>query len=900
MKKNLVRLFLPWLALAASVALAQAPQQVATVEGVTEYRLANGLRVLTVPDASADTVTVHVTYLVGSRHEGYGERGMAHLLEHLLFKDSRNYTDIKQEFVRRGARYNGTTAYDRTTYFETLPASEDNLDWALGMEADRMVNANIAKSDLDSEMTVVRNEFEMGENSPNSVLYERMQRLAFAWHNYGHAIIGNRSDIESVPIERLQAFYRTWYQPDNAVLIVGGRFDASRALTMVDRHFGAIPRSARALPALYTVEPTQDGERTVTLRRVGDTPAVSAMYRVPAGSHADYPAIDVLVHVLGNAPSGRLHRALVQKGLASSIWGGERAMHDPGVAYFGARLAKDAPLEPARDTLLSVLEGVAQEPIRADEVERARIALLKDLENVQLDARSLVRWLSEFAAIGDWRLFYLYRDRLQQVTVEDVQRVATAYLKPANRVLGQFIPTAQPERAEIPPRPDAAALVAQYRGRDEVAQGEAFDPSPQNIEKRVIRRELANGIRVALLPRKTRGGTVLASLELHWGDEASKMNRATACDLAGGMLMRGTRKHSRAELSDALDRLNASVSVDLDSASIETKRGQLADALRLVAEVLRQPSFLAAEFEELKRASLTGAEARRSDPSAISAERLSRHLTPYPRGHWLEPKSTDERIGELTAATLDDARRCYTDLVGATGADFVAVGDFDPDAVTALVEELFGGWKNPRPYTRIRARYFERPPHQEEVRTPDKANAALRAGLNLRLRDDHPDFPLLVLGSYLLGGSSAARLPARVREKDGLSYSTYAHFSASALDESASFGVASIFAPQNSERIEKAIREELERALKDGFPESEFDTAKKGLLEARRLARAQDRALVARLSNYLFIQRTFAWDIELERRIAALTANEVRDALRRHLDPAKLSVLKAGDFRQPY
>ena len=528
MKKNLARLLLPWLALAASLALAQAPQQLATVEGVTEYRLANGLRVLTVPDASADTVTVHVTYLVGSRHEGYGEKGMAHLLEHLLFKDSHHYTDIKRELVRRGARWNGTTAYDRTTYFETLPASEDNLDWAIGMEADRMVNASIAKSDLDSEMTVVRNEFEMGENSPNSVLYERMQRLAFAWHNYGHAIIGNRSDIESVPIERLRGFYRTWYQPDNAVLIVGGRFDASRALTMVGRHFGAIPRPARALPALYTVEPTQDGERSVTLRRVGDTPAVSAMYRIPAGSDADYPAIDMLVHVLGNAPSGRLHRALVQKGLASSIWGGERAMHDPGIAYFGARLAKDAPLEPARDTLLSVLEGVAQEPIRADEVERARIALLKDIENVQLDARSLVRWLSEFAAIGDWRLFYLYRDRLQQVTVEDVQRVASAYLKPANRVLGQFIPTAQPERAVIPPRPDAAALVAQYRGREEVSQGEAFDPSPQNIEKRVIRRELANGIRVALLPRKTRGGTVLASLELHWGDEASKMNRASA------------------------------------------------------------------------------------------------------------------------------------------------------------------------------------------------------------------------------------------------------------------------------------------------------------------------------------------------------------------------------------
>ncbi len=899
MNKILPRLALFWLALALAAfgALAQVPQPVATVEGVTEYRLANGLRLLTVPDPSADTVTVHLTYLVGSRHESYGEKGMAHLLEHLLFKDSKNFKDLKQEFTRRGARWNGTTAYDRTTYFETLPASEANLDWALAMEADRMVNANVAKADLDSEMTVVRNEFEMGENNPGSVLYERMLRLTFNWHNYGHAIIGNRSDIESVPIERLQAFYRTWYQPDNAVLIIGGRFEAPRALESVQRHFGAIPRPSRALPALYTSEPTQDGERTVTLRRAGDTPIVAAMYRVPAGSHADYPALDVLVHAFGNAPSGRLHRALVQKGLASAVWGWERALHDPGFAFFGARLGKDAAPGPARDALLAVLEGVAREPIQAEEVERARVALLKEYDKIESDSRALVRWLSEFSAMGDWRLFYLYRDRLREVKVEDVQRVALAYFKPASRVLGEFVPSAAPDRAEIPPRPDPGALVAQYRGRGDVAQGEAFDPSPQNIEARLMRRSLANGIRIALLPKKTRGGTVIASLALHWGDETSKMNRATACALAGGMLLRGTKRHSRAELRDAFDRLNASVSVDLESASVETKRAQLADALRLVAEVLHEPSFPAAEFEELKRASLTSAESQRSDPSAIASERLSRHLSPYPAGHWLEPKTVEQRIGELNAATLEDARRCYAELVGASGADFVAVGDFDPDAVAKLAEELFGGWKNPSPYKRIPVRYFERPALEEEVRTPDKANAVLRAGENLKMRDDHPDFPALVLGGYLLGGSPSSRLPERVREKEGLSYSTYAYFNASSLDESAYFGVSAIFAPQNKQRVEAAIREELQRALKDGFAAAEFEAARKGLLEARRLARTQDRTLAARLSNYLYLGRTFAWDIELEKRIAALAATEVRDALDRHLDPARLSVLKAGDFR---
>src|SRR5688572_3929070 len=257
-----------------------APVKVATVEGVTEYRLDNGLRVLAVPDPSATTVTVHITYFVGSRNEGYGEKGMAHLLEHLLFKGAKRYSNIKEELNRRGARYNGTTSNDRTNYFETLNATGDNLEFAIGLEADRMVNSFVKKSDLDSEMTVVRNEFESGENRASGVLYERMQRLSFTAHNYGNPVIGFRSDIESVPIERLQAFYRTWYQPDNAFLIVGGNFDEAAAMKLVEKHFGKIPRPKRALPRLYTNEATQDGERSVTLRRTGDVQIVSTLYRI--------------------------------------------------------------------------------------------------------------------------------------------------------------------------------------------------------------------------------------------------------------------------------------------------------------------------------------------------------------------------------------------------------------------------------------------------------------------------------------------------------------------------------------------------------------------------------------------------------------------------------------------
>ncbi len=881
-----------------SAGAAELPRKVTAIEGVTEYRLDNGLRLLTLPDPSADTVTVHITYLVGSRHEGYGEKGMAHLLEHMLFKGSTRHPDVKEEFARRGARWNGTTSDDRTNYFETLSAGDDNLDWALGMEADRMVNAFIAKADLDSEMTVVRNEFEMGENSPGSVLFQRMKRLAFAWHNYGNAVIGARSDIESVPIDRLRAFYRTWYQPDNAVLIIAGRFDEARALELVAKHFGALPRPQRpGPPRLYTVEPTQDGERSVTLRRTGDTRMLFALYRLPAASHPDYPALDVLVQTLGHVPSGRLHKALVQKGLASWVTAGERAMHDPGYAYFGAGLPADASLETVREALFGVVEGVAREPVQDEEIERARTSLLNHFEKAQIDTALLVRSLSEFSAAGDWRLFFVYRDRLRKVSVADLQRVAAHYLKSSNRVTGTFLPTDKPERAEIPDAPPIESALADYAGAERVELGEAFDASPQNIEARLVRATLGNALRIELLPKRTRGARVRANLGLHWGDASSRMNRSTACMLAGEMLMRGTARRSRAELRDEFDRLNASVSIGTDGASIDVRGDRLPETLRLVAEVLREPSFPPSEFEELKRSSLTQAEAERSDPSTLASVRLARHLNPYPEGHPHYTQSIEERIAELKKVELQDAVACYRELFGATDAEFVAVGDFDPAAVRAQVEALFVPWKSPKPFKRVPVEHFDAPPMTREVLTPDKANAVLRGGLNIRMRDDDADFPAMVLANWLLGGSSTARVPARVREKEGLSYSTYTSFSASSFDRSASFAVSAIFAPENRKRVERAILEEIERAAREGFREEEVASGKAGLLEARRLSRTQDRALVNRLSLYAFRGRTFAWDVEFERRIASLTAAEVSAALRRYVDVAKLSLVVAGDFR---
>jgi zinc protease len=884
----------------AAQTLPNGVERVTSVEGITEYRLTNGLQVLLFPDQSKQTITVNVTYKVGSRHEGYGETGMAHLLEHLVFKGSPRHRNIPQELTEHGSRPNGSTWFDRTNYFETFAATDENLRWALDLESDRMVNSFIAKADLDSEMTVVRNELESGENSPTNVLLQRVLSTAYLWHNYGKSTIGSRSDLENVPIDRLQAFYRTYYQPDNAVLLVAGKFDEPKTLELIAQYFGAIPKPTRTIPGFYTQEPTQDGERSVTIRRVGDVQWVMSAYHVPSGADADFAALDLVVLTLGDTPAGRLHKGLVETKQASQVFGGDFQLHDPGTAYFAAQVRQDQSLDAARDGLLKIVEAIAATPPTAEELERARQNILTDIELQMNSSDRVGLQLSEWIGMGDWRLLFLHRDRIRKVSVDDARRVAAKYFKPSNRTVGMFIPTPQPERVEIAPRPDLVSLLKDYKGGAAVAAGEAFDPSPKNIESRTSRSPVG-GLKMSLLSKQTRGDTVVANLVLRFGDEKSLMNRSTAGQFAGAMLMRGSTKHTRQQIQDEIDRLKARLNVFGGTTNagvqIETTRENLPAVLRLAAEILREPAFPGDEFEQLRQQRLAGLEQSKSEPQVLGQLELQRHLRPWPKGDVRYVPTIEESIADVKAVTLDDAKKFYTDFYGASNGEFSVVGDFDTAEISKLASELFGSWKSPRPFTRVGDTYRDVAPINKSLETPDKANALFAAGINLNVQDTDPDYAALVLGNYMLGGGFLnSRLATRVRQKDGLSYGISSQFQASSLDRTGIFAITAIYAPQNAERLETAVKEELTRALADGFTEDEVKAAKAGWLQSNQVTRAQDPSLANRLNTVSYINRTLSWDAELESIIASLTPAEIKAALVKHIAMAKISFVKAGDF----
>ena len=885
---------LPLLATAAAATTPALPKGVTqgpSVEGITEYRLPNGLTVLLFPDASKPTITVNMTYLVGSRHENYGESGMAHLLEHLLFKGAPGYTDITKQFAARGMRFNGTTSVDRTNYFQSFKADEANLKWSIGMEAARMTKSFVAKKDLDSEMTVVRNEFESGENNPGNVLFKTLNNVAFDWQGSGRSTIGNRSDIENVRIENLQAFYRTYYQPDNAVLLVAGKFDPAKTLGMISQSFAAIPKPKRSLPVFWTVEPAQDGERSFTVRRKGDYQMVFLGYKSPSALHADRPALSVLAGILGDMPNGRLHKQLVASGKAVQVFAFGMSAYSPGLQVLGAVVKKDEPIEPVRDALIEAAESFTKAAPSAEEVTRIQRNAANDIENVLNDHERIGVALSEAIALGDWRLFFYQRDELAKVTPEQVAGAASRYFKRSNRVVGNFLPDDQPERVQIAAAPTASSILQGYEGKAALRAGEDFAPTTDNIDARTQHTTIG-GLKVALLPKQTRGATVSVRLALHWGDRNSLSGKRSVGNLADGMLTRGTSRFTRQQLADEMQKLKISGGIY----SFQTTREHLPAALRLVGHILKEPSFPAAELEELRKLMIVSAEAGRSEPGAVAARAKELHFNKYPKDDVRAATTIDEDIEGYKAVTLAEVQAYHRDFYGASQGEMAIVGDFDPAEASKVTQEVFGEWKSRAPYQRMPAENFAAEAKSETLNIPDKENAVYSARVNMDLRTDDPDYPALCMANFIFGQSGLkSRLMDRVRQKDGLSYGAGSGIWVSDLDRTANFSINAIAAPQNLAKIDAAVREELARAIKSGFTAEEVNDARKGILELAVQYRSQDNYVAGHWTDSLYLKRSFAWDKAIEEKIAKLTPAQVSAAFAKAVDPAAMSVFMAGD-----
>lgn len=876
---------------------------VTDVEGITEYRLDNGVKLLLFPDDSKPQFTMNMTVRVGSRHEGYGESGMAHLLEHMLFRGTDKHPDIPKLLKDRGVlNMNGTTSIDRTNYFETLPASDENLKFAIEMEADRLVNSWIKPEHLEKEMTVVRSEFERGENNPQAILFQRIMTAAYQWHNYGQSTIGNRSDIMRVPASNLRVFYRKYYQPDNITLVIAGKFPKDRALELVEEHFGSIPRPERELPRTYTEEPAQDGERNVILRRAGDVQFVGVGYHIPSASSEEHAPAQVLASILSNTPDGPLYKTMVETKIATDSAAFTRIGHDPGMLIALAEVPKDADLLKARDVLIEQLETIGSQGITKDDVDRAVRKIMKRRERGFANTERFATSLSEWESYGDWRLYFLHRDRLESVTPEAVQQVANTYLIQSNRTVGLFYPTEDAVRASIDAQNMVKKMVANYKGRAKLAEGEAFDPSPKNIQGRTVFGNLDSGLKYALLAKETRGDRVTLQANLHYGNEDSLKGKTVTAKMLPQLMSRGTKNLEFQAYRDKLDQLKATLSISGNVGNIkinlQTEHDNLVEALDVLRQALREPALKEKELEIIRSRMVTQIESGMSEPTQLAFTEFSRLLDPQPVDDVRYTPTMEEDLERTQSVTIDDVVSLHQNFLNGQHGEIAVVGDCDPEAVLAKLNSMFAGWKSSEPYLRI-----EEPANVDvkgqrvNIDTPDKANAVYIAGVAAAMADDHPDYEAMTIGNYIMGGGPlSSRIADRVRKQDGLSYTAMTRFQADSQDDRGVYFMFCISNPMNTEKVVSTVREEVDRMLASGVTGDELSKAKESFLTNRQGGRASDSKLAGELLSNLKTGRTMDFQQSSDEKISTLTKEQVDAAMRKVIDLDRLTIITAGDF----
>jgi zinc protease len=509
--------------------------------------------------------------------------------------------------------------------------------------------------------------------------------------------------------------------------------------------------------------------------------------------------------------------------------------------------------------------------------------------------------LSESIASGDWRLLFLERDRIKAVTLADVQHVAETYFKQSNRTLGQFVPTEKPDRAVMPDPVDVAKLVADYHGSEAVAAGEAFDPSPANIDEHSLRADLPNGMQVTLLAKQTRGHTVAGVILLNTGTLEALAGRRIIPSVTATMLQRGTANLNRKEIADRREELKATISVaggfDHVTVSFQTKRDKLPELLDLIADILRRPTFPEAELEQIKTERLASIDEQRHDPQSVAVNELNRHDDPYPAGDIRHSMTFDEELAVIKGIQVTDLKAYYDEFYGADHAQMALVGDFDPAAIEPQLSKLFGDWKAAGPYAHVPFPYHPSPAAEEQLETPDKANAFYIAELPIPLKGDDADFVPLILADHILGdGGLKSRIADRLRQKDGISYGAGSRLSESDYDANSSLTLYAIYAPQNLGKLKTDITEVLAAFLKDGATEKELAEAKSGLLQGWAISRTQDPSLAGLLAAHLKLGRTMAFTADREAKVKAVTLDQINGVIRKYLDVDHLVQIYAGDF----
>ena len=863
------------------------------------------MKILLSQNHAAPVITFLVVYHVGSRNEAPGNTGSAHLLEHMLFNKStanfgkaNGHETFQEVLYEAGADYsttNMTTWYDRMTGYSTVPATD--LDLAMRIESDRMSRALILDDERRPEMSVVRNEYEIGENNPYRALEKSVVAACIVAHPYHWDTIGYRSDIEGVSTEKLREHYRNFFYPDNAEAILVGDFDRTEALRLFDREFGSLAKSTNPIPSVITVEPPQEGERRVVVSRPGEVGIVELAYLRPGSLHHDFIPLDILATILSGGVNSRLYQALVETGLATDVDASNYTLKDPYPILVTATVSPTSTHERVEAAMKGVLREIAEKGVTAGELARAKSRVEVAVVRGRDGTYELASSLGEAVASADWKWFVTYLDSMSAVTTADIQRVARTYFVPEHATVGWFVPIRSQKEPAKAPGGAKPKIPSKSKRPGAGGASDAGEAAGATFASRTLHRVLPNGVILNVLQNRAVPTVAVHGLAFAGRQEAPAGKPAVPA-LTAAMLTRGTMTRDKRTLARLLDDVGASISINAELndapfvASALSKDTRL--LLSILADELRNPAFDPKELtkakSELKADLLRGYE----NTSLRAREGLSRLV--YPKGHPLRAADRDEMLASLDAATAADLRAFHRARYAGSGIILSVVGDVDPPSVAALVDSLFSSipaGERPR-YGQART---EPNPAQRAVEIMrGKANMDFVFGGASGLKRTDPDWEASIVANAALGQSSlTSRIGKRVRDTEGLSYTLASRFFWSDYLDGA-WGVDVAVAPKNLSKALRSTREEIDRYCKDGITEEEVAVQRRFFSGNYRVRLGTNAGVAYALTYAEKFGFGPSYLDEFPSRVEAVTRDQVNQAIRAHLRPDRLHLVVAGDL----
>lgn len=891
--------------------------------GIEEYSYQpNGMNVLLLQDNASPVVTVQIVYRVGSKNEVLGNTGSTHLLEHLMFKGTPTFnkskgTSIPDVLQNTGAQLNATTWFDRTNYYETLPS--DKIALAMQIEADRMRNSLLLKEDKEAEMTVVRNEFERGENDPNSLLDKEIWATAYIAHPYHHSTIGWKSDIEKAPIEVLRNFYNTYYWPDNATLTIIGDFKKDNVFELIEQYFGKITKAPNTMPQPYTEEPQQYGPRKIVIKKPGELGVVYKAYKIPGALHEDLPALNILAEIIGSGPSAILNKTFVDTRLGIYAYAGASNFKEVGLFSIGVGFPTSSKSEDIDAKISEVVAKIQKEGVTQDEVNRV-VANISAQTILARDGSSVIASeLTEAIARGDWADYVTGIDRLKKVTPADVLRVAQTYLVEDQSTTGYFIPKVsgsnegqnsgankfmtengpfyyrEPGQSQSLLEDSSSSSSNVMAEEKDVAVENTYNELQTEKSASFFKREKVAGIDVVSVKTSAKDFvTVSASISL--GNFANENKNSMLPSLTAAMLSQGTLLNNKFKFSEKLQKLGVTLNITGSTSKINIDfkclKKDLDQVISLLAEELRSPLMDQTEFENLKQQFIGNTQQKLNDPSQRGSIALTQAI--YLKGNPNYSLSVEEDLANIKIATLEDVKLFHKKYFGPNSMHMVIVGDTDGANLNNSLKKSFKNWSGGVTET-LKFEDAAKASKTEVITITEKPSAELYIGQYTGLKKSDADFIPFYIGTYTLGGGFAGRLMKTVRDVDGLTYNITSGMGGNIMTGGYWYVNAS-FNPSLFQKGLDATMVQVDKWLKDGITEGELENKKANLIGSFKVGLSTTSGLSRTILGFVERGLEPSYINQYPKDIEKVTLKEVNEAIRKYIQPDKMVIIKAGSL----